>query len=480
MWSLVIAILVSLAATACATNPVSGKRELAFISEADEIQLGRELDNEVRREMSVYQNAELGKYVEEIGMQLAKQSQRPRLDWHFTILDSPAVNAFALPGGYIYVTRGLLAFMDNEAQLAGVLGHEVGHVAARHAVQHHARSTGTSIGLTIASIFVPAMRPFTDLAAGGLGTLFLKFNRDDELQADALGTEYIAAGGWDPSQVPAVLTTLARIDELSDRNGTPNWLATHPQPESRVTRIAPAVQKVRTGDKGWTVEHDAYLSRIDGLIYGDNPEDGIVRGNLFLHPGLNFAIEFPVGWDITNSDEDVVAQEPGNKVFLVLRSVREPQAKSVEQVAERHMKGAGYRPTEGTVTTINGLEAFVGTYQGSASGIGKVMARGAHIEHGRTTYFVGGIASPEMYPKLADQFNNTIRSFRALSRDEADRVEPNLIALYTARQGDTWQSIAERAGKGLVKASTLAIMNSHAVDDQPKPGERLKIVATRD
>jgi predicted Zn-dependent protease len=395
------------------------------------------------------------------------------------VLDSPAVNAFALPGGFIYITRGILPYLDNEAQLVGVLGHEIGHVTARHSAQQYTRSMGASLGVLVGSIFVPEIRPFTDLAQGGLGVLFLKFGRDDELQADALGAQYSATGGWDPAEVPRFLTTLARISETTDRNGVPNWLLTHPQPENRAIRVAETVRKVqttKTADANWTVDRDAYLSRIDGLVFGDNPEEGIVRGNQFLHPPLRFALEFPDGWEIINSDEQVVAQEPGNKVFIVLRTIEQRAARALDQAAQLHMRESGYKATDGAMTTINGMQAFVGTYQGSAEGIGAVMARGGHIVLGRDVFFIGGIASPELYPRVAGEFDRTIQSFRQMSQDEADAVKPNRIDLYTVRAGDTWQSIAQRAGMGLVTASTLAIMNDHAIDEQPKQGTRLKIV----
>ena len=496
-----LVLVLALSGAACATNPATGKKQLSLMSEDQEIRMGEEMDAEVRREMGVYDNNELQHYVEDIGMRLAKQSQRPNLPWHFTVVDSPAINAFALPGGYIYITRGILPFLDNEAQLAGVLGHEIGHVTARHAAQQYTRASAASFGMLITSIFVPAVRPLSDLASGGLGIAFLKFSRGDELQADALGAEYAAAGGWDPAQVPEFLTTLARIDEMSDRNGTPNWLATHPQPENRVARVGTTVQKVRADGNTGTLERNAYLDHINGIIFGDNPEEGIVRGNEFIHPELRFAITFPDGWDISNGEEDVIAQEPGNKVYVVFKAVREPAARNLEQVATRHMNGAGYKPTEGTSTTINGVEAFIGTYQGNAKGIGKAMARGAHlamapaslrnasrrvpagsqapgstISPRATTYFLGGIAPAETFPAHLDAFNAAIRSFRELSVDEANDVRPNIVVLYLAREGDTWQSIAQREGKGLVKATTLAIMNDHAVSEQPKTGERLKIV----
>ena len=480
--------LIALVVTACATNPVTGKREISFMSEAQEISVGRELDAQVRQEMGLYEDNELQRYVQELGMQLARRSQRPNLPWSFAVLDSPAVNAFALPGGYIYITRGILPYLDNEAQLVGVLGHEIGHVTARHSAQQYTRGMGASLGVLVGSIFVPQIRPFGDLAQSGIGVLFLKFGRDDELQADALGAEYAAGGGWDPEEVPAFLTTLARIAETTDRNGVPNWLLTHPQPENRATRVGETVKKLRAPTAAgpvaqgvspvtsWIVDRDAYLARIDGLVFGDNPEDGVVRGNQFLHPPLRFALEFPDGWEITNSDEQVVAQEPGNKVFMVLRTIEPRAGRSLDQIAQQHMRESGYQPIDLASSTIGGLQAVVGTYEGNASGIGKVMARGAHVVLGRSTFFIGGIASPDLFPRVSADFDRAIRSFRQLSQAEADAIEPNLIDLYTAREGDTWQSIAQRAGGGLVSANTLAIMNDHAIDEQPKPGTRLKIV----
>ncbi len=358
-----------------------------------------------------------------------------------------------------------------------MLGHEIGHVTARHSAQQYTRGMGASLGVLAASIFVPAVRPFGDLAQGGIGVLFLKFGRDDEIQADALGAEYAAGGGWDPNEVPAFLTTLARISEAADRNGVPNWMATHPQPENRAVKVGDMVKKVLAATDGnLTVDRDPYLSRIDGLVFGDNPEDGIVRGNLFLHPPLRFAIEFPDGWEITNSDEQVVAQEPGNKIFMVLRTIEPRPGRSLDQIAQQHMRDSGYKTADITSATIAGLQAVVGTYQGNASGIGQVISRGAHVTMGRSTYFIGGIAAPDMYPRVVPAFDKAIQSFRQLSQDEADAIEPNVVDLYVARQGDTWQSIAQRAGGGLVNARTLAIMNDHAIDQQPEPGTRLKIV----
>ena len=315
-----VVLALALSAAACATNPVTGKKQLSFMSEDQEIRLGQELDAEVRREMGVYDDSKLQAYVEDVGLRLAKQSQRPNLPWHFTIVDSPAINAFALPGGYIYITRGIMPFLDNEAQLAGVLGHEIGHVTARHAAQQYTRASATSIGMLIGSIFVPGVAPFSDLAQAGLGVAFMKFSRGDELQADALGAEYAAAGGWDPAQVPAFLTTLSRVDELSDHSGTPNWLATHPQPGRMFNyqpwgsylefRLGPRVQvafdsriELPSADR-WSAYHAVITGRWDAERLLDEWRVGHVVASRRGTPALVELLEASGRWRLVFSSGD--------------------------------------------------------------------------------------------------------------------------------------------------------------------------------
>jgi len=462
--------------TGCATNPVTGKRELSLMSEAQEIQIGQQQDAEIRREMGVYGDRGLQEYVTTLGIKLAQVSERPNLPWHFTVVDVPAVNAFALPGGYIYITRGILPFLDDEAQLAGVLGHEIGHVTARHSAQQYSRATGAQLGLILGSIFVPQTRPFAQLGESGLGLLFLKYGRDDEEQADTLGVKYASRAGWDPAGIPQMLTTLARIEEATDDKGVPNWLSTHPAPIDRVQKVQASVQQAETGAARFTTDRDGYLRRLDGLVYGDNPEQGVVRGNSFLHAGLRFALDFPPGWDVDNGQTQVVAKESRANTLMLLQLVQQPVGRSLEEVALRSMQNAGFRAVSGGRTTINGADAFVGTYLGSLQDLGRVTVRGAHIALDRDVLFVAGIAPQQAYDRVEPTFIKSINSFRPLSRADAEAIRPNRIDLYTARAGDTWQSIAERAGRGVIKATTLAIMNGHAVNDQPRPGERLKIV----
>jgi predicted Zn-dependent protease len=465
---------------ACATNPVTGDRELSLMSESQEIATGKQLDAEVRRQMGVYGDAELQRYVNDVGQRLARDSHRPNLPWHFTVVDQPAVNAFALPGGYIYITRGILPFLDNEAEFAGVIGHEIGHVTARHSAAAYSKATSAGVGLALLGIFVPSTRPLQGLAETALGVLFLKHGRDDELEADRLGAEYTAKNGWDPEGIAGMLTTLARIDEASgSRRGVPNWLSTHPAPADRVQQVSASVEKAKaSAPRGQFVRNEnGFLSRVDGIVFGDSPEQGVVRGNRFLHRDLRFAIEFPEGWEIQNAPAQVAAKAPREEAYMVLQLVQQPRG-SIEDTALASMQGAGLRLVEGNRAQINGLPAFVGTYQGTVDGLGRVVVRAAHLEHERRVFVLAGMAPQDVFGRVDSSISRSISSFDPLSPEEAARIRANRIDVYTVRQGDTWQTIANRASEGNIRPETLAIMNHYPVNEQPRPGDRIKIVVS--
>ena len=483
LWVAVGALLVL--ASACATNPVTGDREFVLMSAAQEVSIGREADAGIRKDMGIYEDPALQEYVEDIGYELAAVSHRPDLPWQFTVVDSPAINAFALPGGYIYLTRGIMAYLGDEAELAGVMGHEIGHVTARHAVQAYTRASGAQLGFVLGQIFVPPMRtnPYGaqglgDVAGTGLGLLFLKFGRDDEIQADRLGAEYAVTSGWHPQGVAGMLSTLARISEVSDRRGVPNWLSTHPEPAARVEVVGPTISTLleSVDPAALRVDRSSYLDRIDGLRFGDNPEDGVVRGNEFLHPPLRFAIKFPEGWEVQNSDTVVLAKQPGQEIYMLLQLTEDPRGSDLREVAEDSMRSAGYRLQSGGPLTVNGLDAYLGSYSGRVDGIGNVVARVAHIWHDRSIYALGGVGPADGFSRVEREVGASIRSFRPLSREEADSILPNEIAVYVAREGDTWQGISQRGGEDIVQASTLATMNGYPVNEQPRPGDRIKIV----
>ena len=273
-----------------------------------------------------------------------------------------------------------------------------------------------------------------------------------------------------------MLTTLGRIEEASDGKGVPNWLATHPPADDRVQRVQAAVREAEVGAAKFTTDREGYLKRIDGMVWGDNPDQGVVRGASFLHKGLRFALDFPEGWTIENGQAQVAAKGPDGRAVMVLQPVQRPQGRTIDDIAIISMENAGFRPVDGAPTTVNGLQGYLGTYIGTSQSMGRVQVRALHVRHGTDVYIVAGIAPVDEYPKVIGAFSKSLQSFRGLSAAEAENVRPNRVGLYTARSGDTWQGLAERQSKGIVKATTLAIMNGHPVNDQPQPGERLKIV----
>ncbi len=466
-----------LVVAACATNPATGRRQLILMSEAQEIQLGRQSDAEIRQQMGVYNNPALQQYVERIGLPLARASKRPNLPWTFAIVDESAVNAFALPGGFVYLSRGILPFLRDEAEMAAVLGHEVGHIDARHSAEAYSKQQLAGGTLALGGVLWPRGKAVVGAAGIGLGFAFLKFGRDAELESDRLGVGYAAAGGWQPAAMQGLLSTLARLDEAQgSRRGVPNWALTHPPAADRVMKVQEAVAAAGRG--ATTTNRPEYERAIDGVVFGDSREKGIVRGNDFFHPILRFAVELPDGWEVTNSDDQVSAEPPGGSHVAFVLQIVEGVSDSIAQASEASMNEAGFRQTSGTRTSINGLQAFTGMYEGTANGR-RVIARAAFIRHGGRPaqfYRLVGLALADQYPTFDGVLGRSINSFRPLSQQEADRIQPNRIGFHPVRAGDTWASIAATVADGTVKASTLAIMNGREPETAPRPGERIRIV----
>lgn len=467
------ALLIGLIAWGCATNPATGKRQVMLMSEQQEISLGRESDASVRKQMGIYNDANLQRYVTDVGNRLAKAAHRPTLPWTFTVVDESAVNAFALPGGFVYITRGILPFLRNEAELAAVMGHEVGHVDARHSAQQYSTQTLAGGGLAILGIFVPQTRPAQGIAGLGLSAMFLKFSREDELQADQLGVGYASTNGWDPRGMPGLLGTLARLDEASGSSrGIPNWQLTHPPAEDRVVKVQEIVAAQSIAGKATNpAEFERFL---DGMVFGDSREKGIVRGSEFLHPILGFAVRFPQGWTVINGEDQVSAQRSDSSnagMVLQLSSA----TGNLQQVAPAGMAQAGWRQISGSRSTINGLDAYVGTYEGSANNTA-VTIRAAHVRAGNQTYIIAGIAPSNEFAASEQTFSSAIGTFRALSTQEADRIQPSRVDFHVVRSGETWDSIARNVGGGTIKASTLAIMNGTEAGTPPRVGDRVRVV----
>ena len=280
--------------------------------------------------------------------------------------------------------------------------------------------------------------------------LFLKYGRDHELESDRLGMEYASQAGWDQRR-PRFLSTLARVDAMSER-GIPNWLSTHPEPGSRVGEAEPLVTRFAS-EQAATRNRDKYLETIDGLVVGDSVEQGIVRGHVFLHPMLRIALDFPEGWEVVNSPDQVVAREPGSQHYMLLQMVPQPRGRTIEEVARDAMRRAGYRPLDGSSGQVGGLDAYVGVYRGSIGGVGRVLMRAAHIAVGRQVYVVAGFAPEGEFDRANRAIEPAIRTFRELTPQER-RPSGRILDFYVVRAGDSWQSIAQRAGQGITSAST--------------------------
>jgi predicted Zn-dependent protease len=468
--------LVGAGLVACATNPATGKRILNILSENEEVAIGKQSDAQIREEMGVYGDQDWQTYVNTVGQTMAKASHRANLPWTFTVVDASAINAFALPGGYIYVTRGILPFLRNEAELANILGHEIAHVTAQHGAQAYSKQVFAGVGLGVGQILLPPdKRVFAEAAGLGLGLLFLKHGREQELEADRLGVGYAAATGWNPSGMAGMLRTLGRLSEASGSSrGVPNFLSTHPLPADRVEAIGAIADAARTSSST-RVDADEFARRLDGLVFGDSREQGIIRGRDFLHPILRIALRFPENWNISNGATAVTAQAEGNNEAAMVLEVAQAEGRSAAQVGRAQMAEAGFVERSADTTSINGLPAYVGVFDGGDD-TQQYTVRAAFIEAVGRVYLLAGIATPTAFAGADATFRSAIGSFRALSQSEADGIQPARIDFHTVRAGDTWESLARTLADGAVSASALAIMNGADPGSAPAAGTRVRVV----
>ncbi len=302
----------------CATNPVTGKKELMLISTSQEVAIGKKADKDIIAEYGLYNNKKLTKYVESIGYRLVKHVHRKNISYYFRILDSPDVNAFAVPGGYVYVTRGILSYINNEAQLAGILGHELGHINARHSAKQMSESMLFNLGLAIASIASPEVKSLSNLISAGAKLLFLKFSRDDENQADYLGVYYSSLAGYNSYELGIFFNTLKRIEAKKGGN-LPEWFSTHPSPKNRIKNVYRETREMqlKLHKKRYIVNRNRYLREIDGLIFGKNPQEGFFEKNYFYHPALRFKFYVPPVFKLHNSASKVILISKKNDCFII-------------------------------------------------------------------------------------------------------------------------------------------------------------------
>lgn len=450
--------LLALAATlaGCAVNPVTGQRQLALITESQEIEMGRQAAEEAARSIGLVDDPALQDYVNRLGMQMARASERPELPWSFRVVDDPTPNAFALPGGFIFVTRGLLGMMRNEAELMSVLGHEIGHVTARHSVTLISRAQLAQIGLGVGAILSPTVARLGDLAGGGLSLLFLHYGRDAERQADDLGFRYMLQQGYDARQMINVFAALQRAGEAAGQSPLPSWLATHPYPQERIQRIQQHLTQLQQPLDQARVGTDDYLTRLEGLVYGVNPRNGFFRGTQFLHPDLRFRLDFPQGWRTQNLTQAVMAGSPQQDAVMQLTLA----TGTPDQAASRFFNQQGIAGDRVTRQTINGLPAVTGYFQAQTQE-GQIGGVAAFIAHENRTYQLLAYTPAQLLGRYDAAFRATVGSFNRLTDPQALAVQPNRITIVRVQQQMTLAEFNQRF-PSVVPVEEIALINQLA------------------
>jgi len=462
----------------CAANPVTGQQNFSLMSEAEEIRTGRQADVEVKKEYGIYESPELQRYVNEVGQRMARTSHRPQLAYHFTVVDSPEINAFALPGGYVYITRGLLAYLNSEAELAAVLGHEIGHVTARHSVQQYSAATAANVGATILGVLVPQLGGQAGQTVVGLlgNSLLSGYSRDHELEADRLGAEYLARSGYNPQAMIKVIGVLKNQElfdaEIAKQEGREprryhGVFATHPDNDTRLQQVVGEAGRFAAPNAD--ERRPAFLHQIEGMVYGDSPAQGIIRDNTFQHGDLGFALSFPRQWRIRNQPDNIVATSPPGDAVIEMRLIEKPRGSPVDFARQYFRLGFS---SEILSTNVNGLPAAIVT---STQG-GKPFRAGVIYHSNRAFVLVGSGASPAAFNRYQSEITAAITSFHALSDAERKTIKPLLVKTLPVRKGTRYAELAQKSPLGKNAEGYLRLLNGQYPGGEPVLGQTLKIV----
>lgn len=454
----------------------------SLISPEQEKQMGAEEHPKVIAQFGgVYDNPQIGGYVAEIGARLASHTDLPDTSWTFTVLNSPVVNAFALPGGYIYVTRGLVALTNDEAELAGVLAHEIGHVVARHTAQRYSRSVLAQLGAGILGA-VTNSPDLGRIAQMGGGLYLSSFSREQEYESDSYGVKYLQAAGYDPNAMASFLAALdgqanleAAMANQRQPSGLDSLFSTHPRTPARIQRA----NELAAGSDGER-RRNRHFEQIAGMLYGDDPSQGIIDGRRFSHPELRFAFEVPEGFRLVNSAEAVMAVRNGyGAIRFDLERQRlasnDPAAYLQQQWAKETRLGNIER------ITVNGMPAATAAarVQGQLGDYkGDVDARFVAVRwpDGKM-YRLLFLSIPNRTQALTDDFQRTTYSLRQMSAQEAKAVQPQTVAIATIREGDTQESLASRFPFPDFRVERFRALNGLQPGEMPPPGVRVKVVS---
>jgi len=466
-----VILLFFILSASCAVNPVTGRKEISLISEQGEISMGEKTDVEIKQQYGVYKDSELQAYVERVGMQLAPYSHRPHLTYHFAVLDTPVINAFAVPGGYIYVTRGILALMKTEAELAVVLGHELGHVNARHSVRKLSQLMIVQIGLAAGSALSETFSKISGAAGIGVQLLFLKFSRDDERQADALGVEYSRSGGYDPGAMIGFFQSLQKMGDMSKGHSLPGFLSTHPLTSERVQNT----QAMLTNqDRQLTVAADAYLNRIDNLVYGADPRQGYVEGQAFYHPTLRFMFATPKDWELKNTPSQVILATKDGQAAVVFQA--EQSSEKLQTFAQKkldQLEGATLIKEQNL--RINGLSSYQQLLEIEQSEQENLRTQMSFIQYGKYFYTFAALSTASHFDSYSSRFQSLVQSFRPLKDPKYLNRKPQRIRLIRADGRQNLRAIFRAANLKEDIWTQFAIMNGMELDQVPSKNIRIKV-----
>jgi predicted Zn-dependent protease len=465
---------------ACATNPVTGGHDFVLMSESDEIHLGQEYHQQIIEEMPVYDDPKLAAYVNEVGQRVARAGHRPELDYHFTVLDSQMVNAFALPGGYIYITRGILAYLNSEAELAAVLGHEVGHVTARHAVRQHSANTAAGVAGAVlgAATGVPASQDLFNV----LGKAMLSgYGREHELESDRLGAQYLARTGYDPQAMLEVIGVL-KDQELFERERARDEgreprtyhgvFASHPENDERLQEVVKQASELTiTGTP--RIGRKALLDHLEGLAFGASENEGIVAGEHFYHKPLDVGLDFPGGWSIDNRSDRLVATAPNQAAIVQLAVAPRPLRVTPRQFLQRQ----GVRnPQRGESLNLTGFETYAAVAP-TATSVGQRNARYIVLYDNDHAYLFTGISrSADNQRQFDERFKDVARSFHRLSAAEKKRAAGLRLHLFKAGPETRIEALARQSAIPEQAEAQLRLLNDLYPTGEPRAGDTLKVV----
>jgi predicted Zn-dependent protease len=444
-----------------------------LLSETEEIKLGRETDAQVIKQYGIYEDPKVTAYLNNICQRLARVSHRPHLVYHFKILDASVVNAFAVPGGYVYFTRGILATVNSEAELAGLIGHEIGHITARHSAKQYSKAQLAQLGLGVGSIFIDS-QILSGLAQVGVGMFFLRFSRDNEREADDLGVEYSSKVGYDATQMASFFQTLERMSPGSDRSGLPGWFSTHPNPENRVPIVRERAKEwqQRLHQKDLILNRDIYLKQIDGLIFGDDPRHGYVEENIFYHPEKRVQFPVPAKWKLNHKPSQVQMVSEGQEAAILFNESPFSSPGEAASIFTTQYKAHVIRSD---AVKVNGLssERVIADIQ-TQQKVLRVMSY--FIEKDQKVFIFNGLSPSGIYPKYETIFDSTMRQFKELSDPKKINVKPDRIRVYATRAPDTLGNTLRSFGVPNEKLKEMALLNGRDLNQAIPANTLIKVV----